>query len=152
VAAAPASTGATGHDYATDVFADPWDYANADDILLDPGPSMSAVNAVVSGGLASMKLSNNGYVSPIWGGYGGSQLTGREGARSGNELDSSKYRTVAFQASSDHDVAAGLIWFNCGGGFASACGGGASFLLKAGWNTYVITPGASVRRSTRAIR
>ncbi|HEY5116947.1 MAG TPA: hypothetical protein VIJ00_15605 [Nakamurella sp.] len=145
VAAAPAGTGATGHDYATDVFADPWDYANSDDLLLDGGPSMSAVNAAVSGGLAVMRLSDNGYVSPIWGGYDGSLLIGRDGAKPGNALDSSSYRTVAFQAYSDRDVAAGLIWFNCpGGGVASSCGGGASFLLKAGWNTYVISPGASV--------
>ena len=36
---------AAGHDYATDVFADPWDYANSEDLLLDCGQSMNVVNA-----------------------------------------------------------------------------------------------------------
>lgn len=149
-AAAPApapaaAVGAAGHDYATDVFADPWDYSNAADMLLDNGPSMSAVNPSINGGLASMWLSNDGYVSPIWGGYGGPLFTGRDGAKPGNALDSGKYRTVTFQAYSDRDVPAGLMWFNCpGGSVANSCGGGMSFWLKAGWNTYVMTPGASV--------
>ena len=52
---------------------------------------------------------------------------------------------MAFEAYSSRDVPAGLFWFNCpGGGVGSECGGGQSFTLKAGWNTYVINPGASV--------
>ena len=140
-----AASGAAGHDYATDIFADPWDYSNGADLLLDGGPAMSVASARISGGQALMRMTDNGYISPIWGGYGGPLFTGRDGAKPGNTLNSARYRTVSFQAYSDHDVPAGLMWFNCPGGtVANNCGGGLSFWLKAGWNTYEFTPGASV--------
>ena len=44
-AAVAARSDAAGHDYATDVFADPWDYSNVDDLLLDTGPTMKASSA-----------------------------------------------------------------------------------------------------------
>jgi len=139
-----AASAPAGHDYASDVFADPWDYSNRDDLLLDGGPAMSVANAGIAGGQALMRMTNDGYISPIWGGYGGPLFTGRDGAKPGNSLNSARYRTVSFQAYSDHDVPAGLMWFNCpGGAVASGCGGGLSFWLKAGWNTYEFTPGAS---------
>lgn len=147
--AAPAAAAATGtpagHDYATDHFADPWDYSNLDDLLLDAGPTQGAGPIGMSGGMLSAHFSTNGYISPLWGGYGGPLLLGRDGAAAGNQLDASTYQTVSFQAWSSRDVPAGLMWFNCpGGAVAASCGGGVSFVLRAGWNTYVLSPHASV--------
>ncbi|MEO3938671.1 hypothetical protein V3N99_18220 [Dermatophilaceae bacterium Soc4.6] len=144
VGAPPPVSGPAGHDYAVDHFGDPWDYSNASDILTDAGPALGMSSIGMSGGSLAVHFSGNGYVSPIWGGYGGSMLLGRDGARDGNQLVTSTYRTVAFQAYSSATVAAGLLWFNCaGGGVSQSCGGGMPFTLQAGWHTYVITPGAS---------
>ena len=137
--------GTAGDDYATDTFADPWDYSNTDDLLLDSGPAMKASNPQSGNGIARMHFTDNGYVSPIWGGYGGPLFIGRDGGKPGNALNTARYHTVTFQAYSNRDVSAGLFWFNCPGGtVGSNCGGGMPFGLKAGWNTYVLSPGASV--------
>ncbi len=142
--AVAAASGAAGHDYATDVFGDPWDYSNTDDLLMDNGPTGSVSNFINGTGTALVHLTNNGYVSPLWGGYTGSLLLGRDGGRPGNALNAGKYRTVAFEAYSTRDVPAGLFWFNCpGGGAGSECGGGQPFSLRAGWNAYILNPGSS---------
>ncbi len=142
--AALAAGGAAGHEYATDVFADPWDYSNGDDLLLDGGPAMNATNPQVGNGTASMHFTDNGYISPIWGGYGGPLFTGRDGGKPGQELNTDKYHSVSFQAYSNRDVGAGLFWFNCPRAVVgSDCGGGIPIGLKAGWHTYTFTPGAS---------
>jgi hypothetical protein len=144
-AAVAAGSDAAGHDYATDVFADPWDYSNVDDLLLDTGPTMKASSARFGSGRVTTHFTGNGYISPIWGGYGGPLFLGRDGGKSGNALSTARYRTVAFQAFSNRDVAAGLMWFNCARALvASSCGGGMPFTLRAGWHTYVLNPGASV--------
>ena len=143
--AAAAIATPAGHDYATDHFADPWDYSDLNDLLLDAGPTAGAGPIGMSGGLVSAHFSTDGYVSPIWGGYGGPLVLGRDGAAAGNALDASRYQTVSFQAWSSRAVPAGLMWFNCPGGAVSqSCGGGVSFMLLAGWNTYVLSPHASV--------
>ena len=142
--ASAAAPGAAGRDYATDVFADPWDYSNAEDIIFDNGLAIGVSNPSSGSGIASVRFTDNGYLSPIWGGWGGPLFTGRDGAKPGSALNTGRYRTVSFHAYSDRDVSAGVFWFNCpGGAVNSNCGGGAPLGLKAGWNTYVITPGAS---------
>jgi hypothetical protein len=139
------SAGAAGRDYATDVFGDPWDYSNTEDLLLDGGPAGGMAVAGISGGLMTARFSGDGSISPLWGGYTGSLLLGRDGGRAGNALASGTYQQVAFQAYSSRDVPAGLFWFNCpGGGAGSECGGGMAFQLKAGWNVYLLTPGGSM--------
>ena len=152
--AAPAATAAdataadapaaAGHDYATDVFADPWDYSNVSDLLVDSGPSMRASGLGFASGLLTTHFTNNGYISPIWGGYGGPLFTGRDGGKPGNALNTAVYKTVVFQAYSNRQVAAGLFWFNCARALVSgSCEGGNGFTLYPGWHTYVLHPGAS---------
>ncbi|MBM9468076.1 hypothetical protein [Nakamurella leprariae] len=145
-AAAAAAVSQAGQDYATTRFADPWDYANPEDILLDnSGPAWNLQSGRVENGAVRGRFSDNGYISPLWGGYGGSLLLDRDGGRAGNAIDAARYTTVSFQAWSDRDVAAGLMWFDCpGGGVDAACGGGLSFALQAGWHTYVLRPTNSV--------
>src|SRR4051812_45593519 len=57
--AADSVTGAAGHDYATDVFGDPWDYSNSEDMLLDAGPTGTAVNASIGGGLMTLAFTGD---------------------------------------------------------------------------------------------
>jgi hypothetical protein len=144
-AAVVAGSNAAGHDYATDVFADPWDYSNVDDLLVDTGPAMKASNLRFGSGRVTTHFSANGYISPIWGGYGGPLFLGRDGGKPGSALNTARYKTVAFQAYSNRDVGAALIWFNCARALvANPCSGGNPFTLRAGWHTYVLNPGASV--------
>ena len=133
---------AAGHDYATDLFADPWDYSNSDDLLLDnSGPAMSLSSARIEGGTAIMHFASDGYLSPLWGGYNNRMSLARDGLKRGNALNAARYRGISFRAYSSRTVAAGLFWFTCP--VNNTCGGGMSFTLKAGWNTYVLRPGAS---------
>jgi hypothetical protein len=144
-AAVVAGSNAAGHDYATDVFGDPWDYSNLSDLLVDTGPAMKASGLRFGSGRVTTHFTGSGYISPIWGGYGGPLFLGRDGGKPGSALDPARYRTVVFQAYSNRDVPAGLNWFKCPRAVvAASCGGGTSFMLRAGWHTYVLNPGASV--------
>lgn len=146
VAVAP---GAAGRDYATDHFADPWDYSNSEDLLLDDtGPALKVSNPHFENGMVATRFTDNGYFSPIWGGYGDRMSLARDGAKTGNDLDTSKYRTVSFQAYSNREVSGGIFWFRCAGSApvvagescSSNTGGGKGFVFKPGWHTYVYTP------------
>jgi|GEM_PF-2461142 len=141
VAAAPL---ASGSDYATDVFADPWDYSNISDLQVDTGPTMKASSLRFVSGRVTTHFTGNGYISPIWGGYGGPLFLGRDGGKPGNALNTALYKTVVFHTYSNRQVPAALMWFNCARALvAGSCEGAQPFTLKAGWNTYVLTPGAS---------
>lgn len=154
LAAAPSSalpsvattvTGGAGYDYATDHFADPWDYSNTEDMLTDNGgPAYGLTASSWSGGTVAARFGGMGYLSPLWGGYGGSLLLGRDGARPGNQLNASFYKEVTFHLYTAAGGAGGLFWFNCPtGGVSSSCGGGTGVMLQPGWHTYVVRPGAS---------
>ena len=58
---------------------------------------------------------------------------GRDGGKPGNALNTGIYKTVAFQAWSNRDVPAALMWFNCARALvAGSCGGAKPFTLRAG--------------------
>jgi hypothetical protein len=83
--------------------------------------------------MVATHFTGNGYISPIWGGYGGPLFLGRDGGKPGNALNTGIYKTVAFQAWSNRDVPAALMWFNCARALvAGSCGGAKPFTLRAG--------------------
>ena len=57
-----------GRDYASTIFADPWDYSNAADLVLDTGPTLGLTAPKISGGVVHF-TTQNGSVSPIRGGH-----------------------------------------------------------------------------------
>jgi hypothetical protein len=67
LSAAVASTAAqpvtvlAGRDYATTTFADPWDYSNGADLVLDAGPTMGLTAPSMSGGMVSF-VTHSAYV------------------------------------------------------------------------------------------
>ncbi|GAA1905717.1 hypothetical protein GCM10009814_38900 [Lapillicoccus jejuensis] len=139
-----AALSAAGRDYANDMFGDPWDYSNPSDLLTDAGPTQNATGSTMANGIFTTHFTNNGYVAPLWGGYSDPLKTGHDGSRAGQALDTSRYRTIAFEAWSSRDVAGNVFWYNCpNGAVAASCGGGMSVKLYAGWHTYVLHPGAS---------
>jgi hypothetical protein len=124
-------------DFATEVFADPWDFSNPEDMLLDNGPTMGMQAAAIRDGQLRFDMSTPGYLSPLWGGYPGGLYLGREGGAPQNQIDASRYTRVSFSAYASQTTAAGLMWFTCEG-LDPACMGGQPLELKAGWHTYDI--------------
>ena len=139
-------TGPAGQDYATNTFADPWDYSNADDMILNFSGTQRMTDLTMAGGMVNAHLTgNSAYLSPIWAGYSKSLLTGRDGAFAGNAVDAGKYNAISLEAYST--AARGtnfyIVWFNCPGiDPAAACSGRSSLIyLMPGWNTYVVPLG-----------
>jgi hypothetical protein len=132
-----AASGAT--DFATDVFGDPWDFSNSSDLHLDPGPTKGLTNATIAGGMLQFtaKRGTRGYFSPLWGGYPGSFLMGRDGGLAQNMLDAGTYKVLRMRAFSSGRLSAALFWFTC---FQkkSSCEGGMPLSLAPGWNDIVM--------------
>ncbi len=130
-AVASASTPA---DYAAEAFSDPWDYANAEDqVLADDGPMRAATNASISGGQLHFDMAQPGYFHPLWAGYPGAIVHGREGA--GTPIDASRYSRISFRMNATAEVPAGIRWYTCTE-INDGCQGGFNFFTKPGWHTY----------------
>jgi hypothetical protein len=127
-------------DFATTAFSDPWDFSNPEDINLTSGPhggpAKGITNASVAGGVVSFTAvkGQKGYVSPLWGGYPGSYLSGRDGGI--NPIDTSIYKYVRIHVWVDHDLNAALQWFSCLKQDGTCIGGMPVYLTK-GWNDFV---------------
>jgi hypothetical protein len=134
--AAAAVTGTAAPDFAGQVFADPWDFSNPEDMLLDNGgPAMSVQGAGIRDGRLSFDMAAPGYLSPLWGGYPGALYLGREGGAPQNRIDAGRFTRFSLHAYASADTPAGLNWFTCEG-LNPACQGGQPFQLKQGWHTY----------------
>jgi hypothetical protein len=133
-----ADAGVAAQDFATATWADPWDFSNPQDMLLDNGgPAMALDAATVRDGLLSVSLSRPGYISPLWGGYPGSVYLEREGGAPQNRIDAGRFTRFSFSAYASSSTPAGLFWWNCEG-LQSSCQGGQPLSLRAGWHTYDI--------------
>ena len=132
---APAlAAGSNPADYASEAFSDPWDYSNAEDqILADDGPMRSATNTSISGGQLHFDMAQPGYFHPLWGGYPGAIVHGREGV--GAPIDAGRYNRIAFRMNATAEVPAGIRWYTCAQ-IIDACQGGFNFFTKPGWHTY----------------
>ncbi len=134
------AAGNTPADYASEAFSDPWDYNNAEDqVLADDGPMRSATNASISGGQLHFDMAQPGYFHPLWGGYPGSIVHGRDGV--GAPIDASRYNRISFRMNATAEVPAGIRWYTCAQ-ISDACQGGFNFFTKPGWNTYDFALGA----------
>lgn len=136
--AVPASAVAEALDYASQTFADPWDFSNRDDLKTDKGPALKLTKPSLSGGKLSFTITGGGYVSPVWGGYPGALYLDRDGSKPGNMVAASTYTHVSLRAYASRATSAGFMWFTCPG-LSSTCEGGMPMSLKAGWNTYDFT-------------
>lgn len=131
----PSGPVAEAPDYASQVFADPWDFSNRDDLKTDLGPAGKLSAPSSASGRLTFKITGSGYVSPVWGGYPGSLYLERDGSRSGNQIDASTYTHVSLRAYASSQASGNLVWFTCPG-LASSCQGAMPATLRAGWNTY----------------
>jgi hypothetical protein len=136
--ASVSGTVAAAHDFASDVWSDPWDYNNAQDILLDPnGPTAGIASQHMSSGLVSFDVvgTHGGYVSPLWTGIPHSLQMGQDGSLGRNTINAGKYTNVSFQMYASGGTSGAVFWFSCAAQ-SSRCEGGKPFSVRPGWNTY----------------
>lgn len=122
-----------GRDFATATFADPWDYSNGPDLVLDSGPALGVAGLAMSGGTVRFST-HSGYVSPIWGGYASEVPVEREGTRAGNALDARIYSRMNLHIYVSAWTSGELSWYTCGA-LRPTCKGMMGFSLVPGWNT-----------------
>ena len=130
----PASVGGSP-DYATERFADDWDYDNADDQRLDSKAGMlNVTNQRLEASRLKFTAGQGATFDPVLT-WPGDIAWGRDGER--HPIDASRYDRVSFSMHSTVAAAAGVFWFNCPTRTAN-CQGATAFPLKAGWNVYDI--------------
>jgi hypothetical protein len=126
-------------DYASEAFADPWDYANVEDVLVDQGPVLHVTEAAVAEGQLRFAAAAPAFVSLVHPGYPGALYLAREGPAA--PIDAERYRNVALRLYAERTSAAGVFWDGCAaeeGNTEPACGGSVNFIALAGWHTYVL--------------
>ena len=130
-----ATTVPSAPDFATEAYADPWDYSNVEDLSPD--------SSVVGTGVSNTSYVNGTYnASVATGGWldlvseiDGSLPYGRDGRL--HPIDTSRYTRMSVRMFSTAAATAQVYWFACGAPVA-ACFGATQFLTKPGWQTYDI--------------
>lgn len=134
-AATPAPAQAPTRDYASEAFANPWDYNDQADAIVGDGPNLGVRNVRIDGGSLRFDIAGPGYVSPLWGGYPGSWHGPLDGVT--RPIDTSRYRRIAFRMTSTQTADGGLRWYACAdGGPADSCQGGFPFDVLPGTHVY----------------
>lgn len=126
-------------DYASENWADPWDYNNVEDLSLTPVvQSVNVSSLAMNGGTLSFNNSN-GYIVPVW--SSGAFAHGRDADI--RPVDAGRYTRLSFRMYSSVASNAGQIsWFTCAGAVPS-CWGAMPLQVQQGWNTYdvLLAPG-----------
>jgi hypothetical protein len=134
-AAVPAQ--AEAPDYASEVFADPWDYSNAADQNTD---FASLPSASVANGKFTMQVGPGNWFDPV-DTVAGSVAYGRDGAS--NSIDTNRYRRLSFSMDQPNGGIGAIYWWTCREK-SSACVGGTTFPLTKGSHVYdIVLDGAS---------
>lgn len=120
-------------DYATERFADPWDYENPEDQRLDSKAGMlNVTNQHFDGGRLKFTAQQNASFDPVLT-WPGDIPWGRDGEL--HPIDAGRYDRVSFSMFSSAPANAGVFWFNCPTREAG-CQGAARVAIKTGWNFY----------------
>lgn len=120
-------------DYATERFADDWDYDNAEDQRLDSKAGMLNVsNQRLEGGRLKFTAGQGATFDPVLT-WPGDIAWGRDGEL--HPIDAGRYNRISFAMHSTVAAAGGVFWFNCPTRTPS-CQGATPFSLKTGWNVY----------------
>lgn len=120
-------------DYATERFADAWDYENAEDQRLDSKAGMlNVTNQRMEGGRLKFTAQQGATFDPVLT-WPGDIPWGRDGAL--HPIDTGRYDRVSFSMRSPVSAAGGVFWFNCDTRTAD-CQGATAFPVRPGWNVY----------------
>jgi hypothetical protein len=126
-AAVPAE--AEAPDFASEVYSDPWDYSNAADQNTDASRAQSIS---VSGGKLAIGVRGGDWFTPVPS-VAGAISYGRDGGAI--SIDTSRYKRLSFRMNQPSSGTGALVWFTCREQAAS-CGGGITFPLRPGDQTY----------------
>ncbi|NNE73129.1 MAG: hypothetical protein HKN26_05650 [Acidimicrobiales bacterium] len=125
-------------DYASEQYGDPWDFERATDHPLVPGLNyLRTSNEQISNGRLSLHAEPQAAVYLLKSWEPGGVAWGRDG--DDYPIDTSRYTHLAFRMynSTPTNIGSGVFWFDCGL-LRPECRGGATFLIKPGWNTYIV--------------
>lgn len=124
-------------DYAADVFADPWDMNNTEDIW---SVKSNITNPTFANGIFSATTtSTDPRLHFLWGGYPNSIAGPRDGVA--NPIDAAKYKYMGLRMYSSVDGIAQIYWFyNQDTTIDSKF---RQFKVKAGWHVYTLAPHSS---------
>ena len=133
VVGGPAADFATeAPDYASEAFADPWDYSNEADIHVGT-PQMSNAGTVADGQLSFVTATAFPWIDPV--SYlPGSTPTQRDGPVA--PIDTARYTNVSTSMYASQPGAGLLLWSTCDWSVNPKCSGAMGVAVSAGWHTY----------------
>ena len=141
--AVPAVTEAP--DYASEAFADPWDYSNAADEHVGT-PQMSHAGTIRGGRLTWTTATAFPWMDPVP--YlPGSMPLERDGPSA--PIDTRRYTSVSIRMHATHAGPGALVWATCDWSRDKTCQGATNFAVKQGWHTYEV-PLVPTDRNLRA--
>ena len=132
-------------DYASEAFADPWDYANAADEHVGT-PQMSHGGTIRGGLLTWTTATAFPWMDPVP--YlPGSMPLERDGPSA--PIDTRRYTSVSIRMHASQPGPGALVWATCDWSRNAACQGATNFAVKQGWHTYEV-PLVPTDRNLRA--
>lgn len=130
-----ATTVAPAPDYASEGFADPWDFANAEDFNVTPGvASVGITGLTMANGALSGTYTPGGNLNFVHG-YAGALPWGRDSQL--HPINASRYDHLSFLMYSSASAAGGVFWFSCLQQVPS-CQGALPVAIQQGWHVYDI--------------
>jgi putative cell wall-binding protein len=121
-------------DYASEVFGDPWDYSNSEDIHVGT-PQMSDAGEIRNGLLTYRTATPYPWMDPVP--YlPGSMPLERDGPR--KPIDTARYTHVSIRMNASQAGSGILVWSVCDWSTSSSCQGAKGVAVSAGWKTYDI--------------
>ena len=108
-------------EFASEAFADPWDYDNREDIQLDNGPVQHLDGARLADGRLQLEAFEPGHVSLVWTGFEGAFRTGRDGPL--RPVSADRYTSASVRMYASQRVSASVFWDRCSDVVVDQCRG-----------------------------
>ncbi|HWB71529.1 MAG TPA: cell wall-binding repeat-containing protein, partial [Egibacteraceae bacterium] len=123
-------------DFASEVYADPWDYANSIDLNTDDGPALNVRDVTSADGTIAFDVDSAAWISPLWTGWPGALYAGREGPV--RPVVADRYSHASLRLYASRWLPASLFWDRCPPTAPAPCRGEVTFGVDQGWHTYVL--------------
>ena len=137
-------------DYASEAFADPWDYSNSEDIHVGT-PQMANAGTVSGGQLSYQTATQYPWMDPLP--YlPGSMPLERDGPSA--PIDTAAFTHLSVRMYASRNSPAQISWSTCDWSRDASCKGAMGVGVRAGWNTYdwKIAPNETTQRAPWAGR
>jgi putative cell wall-binding protein len=133
-------------DYASEAHADPWDFANREDMHVGT-PQMSHAGRIEDGLLSYVTATPYPWMDPVP--YlPGSMPLERDGPSA--PIDTSRYTSLSMRMYASEAGAGAIVWSICDWSQDRSCQGATGVAVKAGWHTYDVVLKPTDRNLTAA--